>query len=93
MTFEYPINVICFNRPAYLKKLIVSLKEQTVQLSEESISFWVDGFVGSKDESLGRTNKTARTVALIREFYPASHIEISEQSLGIARNYWRAEQN
>jgi hypothetical protein len=93
MGFQYPVNVICFNRPEYLKELLVSMKNQTVQLSEESIFFWVDGFVNSKDESLGRKDKTSETVALIKDHFPLSKIETSKESLGIARNYWRAEEN
>ena len=93
MTFPYPINVICFNRPRYLRDLLFSIKSQTVELPSELLHFWVDGFDGSKDENLGRLNQTKEVVDLIRSLFPDSQIETSHENLGIALNYWRAELN
>jgi hypothetical protein len=93
MDFQYPINIICFNRPIYLKELLDSLKKQTVELHDEFIFFWIDGFTGSKDEYLGREDKTQEIVRLIYKNFPHSQIRISNENLGIARNYWRAELN
>jgi hypothetical protein len=91
MDFHYPINVICFNRPDYLEEFLISLKDQSIQVSSDLVIFWVDGFPGSQDENLGLENKTKQTVSLIRQYFPKCRIEISEFNLGIARNYWRAE--
>jgi hypothetical protein len=93
MKFIYPINVICFNRPEYLLQLLKSLKGQTIECPGESLFFWVDGYSGSKDEMLGRPDQTKETVLQIQETFPRSHAIVSGENLGIARNYWRAEQN
>ena len=55
--------------------------------------FWVDGFAGSKDEYLGKEDKTQEIAPLIYEYFPHSQIKISNDNLGIARNFWRAELN
>ena len=75
MDFQYPINVICFNRPSYLSKLLDSLKKQTIELQDELIFFWVDGFAGSKDEYLGKEDKTQEIAPLIYEYFPHSQIK------------------
>jgi hypothetical protein len=93
MMFKYPINVICFNRPEYLLQLLRSLKGQSIECPDELLFFWVDGYSGSKDEMLGRPDQTKETVLQIQEYFPGSHVIVSMENLGIARNYWRAEQN
>jgi hypothetical protein len=93
LRFNYPINVICFNRPKYLHQLLKSLKNQSIECPEEQLFFWVDGYSGSKDEMLGMPDQTAESVAKIMQFFPRSHVKVSSENLGIARNYWRAEQN
>ncbi len=93
MIFNYPINILCFNRPDYLRELLVSMKMQTVQLPSQLLHFWVDGFAGSKDENLVRENKTNEVMNLIKQFFPDSNVYTSSKNLGIALNYWRAELN
>ena len=93
MNFAYPINVICFNRPEYLQQLLRSLKGQSIECPDELIYFWVDGYSESKDEMLGRPDQTKETILQIQERFPRSHVMVSGKNLGIARNYWRAEQN
>ena len=91
MGFQYPINVICFNRPAYLEQLLDSLLSQSVEISQDKVFFWVDGFQGSLDEKFGRPDRTDEVASLIQKYFPESQMQISEYNLGIARNYWRAE--
>jgi hypothetical protein len=91
--FNYPINILCFNRPIYLKQLLISLKTQTVSIPQNLFYFWVDGFFESKDESLGRFNACTEVIELIKDFFPNSILNISNYNLGIAKNYWRAELN
>jgi hypothetical protein len=89
--FDNPINILCFNRPEYLRELLFSMKSQTVHLPADLLHFWVDGFADSKDEMLGNLNNTHEIISTIEGFFPTSHIKTSERNLGIARNYWRAE--
>ncbi len=91
MKFSYPINVICFNRPAYLEQLLDSLMIQSIEISEDKVFFWVDGFQGSLDEKFGRPDRTDEVASLIQRYFPKSQMYISEYNLGIAKNYWRAE--
>ena len=91
LEFCYPINVICFNRPAYLEQLLDSLLSQTVEISQDKVFFWVDGFQTSLDEKFRRPDRTNEVASLIQKYFPESQMHISENNLGIARNYWRAE--
>jgi hypothetical protein len=93
MRFEYPINIICFNRPDYLEQLIISLKNQTLLIAQENIYFWIDGYLNSKDQFLGRPNRTSDTVKIILKHFPQSKLTATPVNLGIAHNYWRAELN
>jgi hypothetical protein len=93
LKFDYPINVICFNRPHLLRIVLDSIKAQTIPISEDQLYFWVDGYAGSKDESLNQTNRNHETVSIIKNAFPKSQVHLSERNLGIARNYWRAELN
>ena len=89
--FNYPINVICFNRPEYLKSLMESIQCQTVEIPQNLLYFWVDGYSGSKDESINKKNETHKTITSIKKAFPGSHVQTSPSNLGIAQNYWRAE--
>ena len=91
MFFEFPVNVMCFNRPQYLEKLLLSLLNQDLPLKEELLFFWVDGYIGSKDESLGRVDSSEKIIELIYKYFPSSNVVPSTKNLGIARNYGRAE--
>jgi hypothetical protein len=91
LKFTYPINVLCFNRPAYLEQLLDSLQSQSVEISQDKLFFWVDGFQGSLDEKLGRPDRTHEVAESIQKFFPESQLRISKHNLGIARNYNRAE--
>ncbi len=93
MNFNYPINIICFNRPKYLLQLLKSLKGQSIGCPDNLVYFWVDGYSQSKDEALERPDLTHETMLLIKEYFPQSQLMTSSENLGIARNYWRAEQN
>jgi hypothetical protein len=76
-----------------LHQLLKSLKSQSIDCPEELLFFWVDGYSGSKDEMLGRPDQTLESVLQIQKYFPRSHVIVSSENLGIARNYWRAEQN
>ncbi len=93
MKYEYPINVLCFNRPDYLELLLDSLKKQTVEIHPNQIHFWVDGYRNSKDEYMSRENRTRDTISVIKHYFPNSHLEVEEANIGIALNYWKAELN
>jgi glycosyltransferase involved in cell wall biosynthesis len=91
MSSLFPINVICFNRPDYLELLLRSLKQQTIPISNDQLYFWVDGYLGSKDDANKRLDHTGKIVELVKDYFPKCQIFRSEINLGIARNYHRAE--
>lgn len=89
--FPLPVHIIGFNRPDSLQKLLVSLQAQTCPLDESRVFFWLDGFAGSKDEYLGRPDRTLQSQNLIARFFPRAEVSTSSRNLGIARNFDRAE--
>jgi hypothetical protein len=91
--FQYPINILCFNRPEYLERLFISMLDQTIRIPQDKIFFWIDGYLNSKDQFLNRSDKTDTVKSLIRQYFPNSHAFHSDENLGIAKNYWRAEVN
>ena len=49
--FEFPLNILAFNRPKYFEKVLKSLTLQTVQLDPSLTKIGIDGYRGSRDES------------------------------------------
>jgi len=81
----WPIGVRLFNRPDYAEQLLSSLKKQTLEISDQSLHFIIDGYLGSLDELRGRPDHTQRVANLISTYFPEARIEQCATNLGIAQ--------
>ncbi len=89
--FPFEINILAFNRPAYLELFLESLSNQSILIDPNKIFFWQDAFIGSKDEFLNGVDNTGTSIEIIRKFFPDSKVNESKLNLGIGLNYQRAE--
>ena len=89
--FKYPIAVMCFNRPDYLAMTLESLRGQSMKIQEEQLTFWLDGFVGSKDQESSVSDRTKEVLDLVTHSFPRSKIFASSSNLGVGLNFKRAE--
>jgi glycosyltransferase involved in cell wall biosynthesis len=85
-----PIVILSFNRPAYLRQVLASLKPQIVRNDE--IYLFQDG----SWNDFSRRNKCkkqaiAECLDIFNEYFPGAKIFPSPTNLGIAGNYRRAE--
>lgn len=81
----WPIGVRLFNRPECAQKLLQSLKQQTLEISPQSIFFIVDGYAGSLDEQRGKPDQTGHVGDLIRSAFPGAYIEQCSKNIGIGQ--------
>ncbi|SFU46754.1 hypothetical protein SAMN02799631_00777 [Methylobacterium sp. 174MFSha1.1] len=88
-----PIIIMSFDRPEYLERFCVSLREQVgFDLDENLIHLMQDG---------GRSRRTGcvyaneealdASAAVFKRHFPHSHLHRAEENLGIAMNFERAE--
>jgi len=91
--FPFDVHVLCFNRPEYLEKCLISLSKQTMSIDPSRIFFWQDGFKGSKDDYLNLPDRTQESLKLIQKYFPNSAISVSSENLGIGLTYQAAEKN
>jgi hypothetical protein len=90
---NYPIVVMAFNRPDYLKEVLDSLlRQEGVDLAERNITLFQDGSYNEYSRA-ERANPAdiAASVAVFRERFPTAKIEQSTANLGVALNFDRAE--
>ncbi len=90
--FGYPVVVLLFNRPEYARTTLESLRDQTLAVPEDRLLVSVDGYAGSKDEALGRADRTAEVAELAREMFPGATVRRAPGNLGIARHFALVEQ-
>lgn len=90
MPFDYPIAVISFNRPAYLRRVLLSVKGQNSSFDEERIALFQDGAPAGPDEAANKA-RVAESVGIFREIFPKGKIFASAGNLGIGMNIDRAE--
>jgi hypothetical protein len=91
----WPILIISFNRPDYLRRLCASLKaQQGVALNETNIHLMQDGG-RSPRSGLGYATEEeiAESIAVFREAFPKGQVHASPDNLGIAMNMLRAERH
>jgi hypothetical protein len=90
--FPYPISVVLFNRPEYVRATLESLKEQTLPVASDHLILSIDGYAGSKDETFGRPDRTGEVEAVAREVFPDARLSKAPQNRGIARHFALVEQ-
>lgn len=89
----YPIVILAFNRPDYLRQVLESLTaQQGIDLTQRHIIFFQDG--GFNEHSKATHAKPAAieaSIAVFRELIPHGEIKASPVNLGVALNFDRAE--
>ena len=90
-SFPFKVNVLAFDRPHYLSKLLISLRNQTLPPDGKHLVFWVDGVNQDDPRHSEKMLLIKESINLIKSSYPTSEIFISEQNLGIGLNYRRVE--
>jgi hypothetical protein len=88
----WPVGVLLFNKPGDTERTLESLRNQIVAPPDDEILFSIDGYSGSKDEWLGRLDRTADVFDLIRKYFPTSQIVQHSNNLGIAKHFAFIEQ-
>src|SRR5690349_4100200 len=89
-----PIVIMAFNRPKYLRRVLVSLRQQRgVDLTNRQVLLFQDGAINPFSGRRGASDDEVKeSVAVFRELFPTSEVHASPVNLGIALNFDRAEQ-
>jgi len=90
--YEYQVSVLLFNRPDYARNTLESIRDQTLQLAPERLTLSVDGYAGSKDEALGKSDRTGEIAELAQSMFPGANVRTMSVNLGIARHFALVEQ-
>lgn len=86
----YPIAILSFDRPAYLRQVLRSLRRQLSQ--DDTVILFQDG-AWNRHSLRQKANPSAieACVKLFRQYFPRGQVMKSGENLGIAWNYERAE--
>jgi hypothetical protein len=79
--FPYLLSVLLFNRPDYARPALESLKEQTLPVAADRLLLSIDGYAGSKDEALGRTDRTPEVEEIAYELFPEACIKRAPRNI------------
>ena len=85
--FPYPIGILLFNSPDYSEIVLRSLFSQDIKVDPSRVVITVDGFIGSKDEAVGRNNQVDQVIAIAKKFFPDSKIVQNTTNQGIAKQF------
>ena len=89
----FPIFILCFNRPDYLRQVLESLRAQAdVALDESRIFLLQDGAIDADTNRLHcKPRLIEENVAAFRSLFPGGQVIASRFNLGVAGNFDRAE--
>ena len=82
--FKYPMGVQLFNRPRYARRVLESIRNQTLDFDDRSLTIYIDGFEDSVYHRKNMTNFTNEVEGIAREFFPDSEIKKFDMNCGIA---------
>ncbi len=85
--FPYPIGILLFNSPEYSEIVLHSLLSQDIKVDPSKVVITIDGYIGSKDESVGKINQVDQVVAIAKKFFPDSKIVQNTNNQGIAKQF------
>lgn len=88
---HHPVTVLLFNRPEETRRVLESLARQTCVVDSDLLTLSVDGYPGSRDESLGLPDLTSEVVAIAHEIFPRANVVSHDLNLGIARHFDEVE--
>ena len=80
-----PIGVRLFNRPDHAESLLKSLLRQTRQIQPSQVTAVIDAYEGSRDQQLGRPDKTKEVRQVLLHAFPGCHIIDYPKNVGLAR--------
>lgn len=83
--FPYPIVICTFNRPEYFNKLISSIEHQKLPINPSQLHFYLDGYINSSDEMIGKPNQQSEIIEIINKNFTDSHLHYQSFNMGIAR--------
>ncbi|WP_296175478.1 class I SAM-dependent methyltransferase [uncultured Brevundimonas sp.] len=81
-----PIAVMSFNRPTLLRQVLTSLATQSVPVDPTSVYLFQDGPQRGDD-----SKKHIECVDVFNEIFPRGNAIVSQENLGVALNFDRAE--
>lgn len=92
-TRNYPIAIMAFNRPDYLKQVLDSLLlQQGIDLTNRAITLFQDGHYNQFSQTArAEAADVEASVAVFRDRFPHARVEHSPDNLGVAMNFDRAE--
>jgi hypothetical protein len=82
--FKYPMGVQLFNRPRYARRVLESIRNQTLDFDDRSLTIYIDGFEDSVYHRKNRINFTNEVESIAQEFFPDSEIKKFDMNCGIA---------
>ena len=86
----FPIAILSFNRPAYLRQVLESLRPQITE--KDMVILFQDGAWNRwSQRRRARGQDINRCVAIFRKLIPWGDVHVANDNLGIAFNYERAE--
>lgn len=86
LTFPHPIGLLLFNRFDYAKRVLESIRAQTLPVDESRLHISIDGYAGSKAEFQGKPDRTAAIFEMARSLFPNAVILQAEKNIGITES-------
>jgi hypothetical protein len=82
--FKYPIGVQLFNRPRYARRVLESIRNQSLDFDERSLTIYIDGFEDSIYHRKKAKNFTNEVESIALEIFPDAEIKRFNINCGIA---------
>ena len=84
--FPHPIGLMLFNRIEYARKVLESLKAQTVPVDQSKLYISIDGYVGSKPEFQGKPDNTSAIEEMARSLFSNATIRRLQNNIGFTES-------
>jgi hypothetical protein len=88
---KFPIAIMSFDRPHYLKAVLHSLRAQTIPINTEEIFLFQDGYHSKTGRDLTNPKLVEHCINLFETIFPGGKSFVSIKNLGVAQNFARAE--
>jgi len=83
--FEIPVGIQLYNRPEVANKVLLALKNQSVELDQKNLFIVVDGFNSDHSNQSVHENRTDQVYAIAKKHFPNANLVKLETNLGIGR--------
>ena len=88
---DCPIAVMSFNRPSYLREVLATLAAQIPTVDPSRVVLFQDGYRSRSGSDITDPNLIEQSVKIFSDIFPGSTIVESEENIGVALNFQRAE--